>query len=191
MRDQEYFTSTPSLINVRDFPKLLRASSRGKAVQPDMHFRAKTDLERIFYAIRENEALIDEQEQIRTYEQIEKSARTAAGMPMSGTLQTFEAGKTTSTFNRSCSYSNSSKSKAHVAEVAKRLRAPLHNKTHFQAVLALVHKQSKSLAQPVTSKKQPGSLDIEDAFTRVHEQLKKMSTKELPAVEAPSSSRGL
>ena len=169
MKQQEFFSSTPSLISVRDFPKLLRTNYGflPEHVQPDMRFKAKTGLERVFDSIKENAAIIEESEGLDKYTEFEKTCPKEFGDNAS---RSFEGNKT-------CTTMNTTKCKVNMISAARKLRPTLHNKTHFQAVLALVHKQSKSLAQPKNRRPVAGSLEIEDAFSRVNEQLKKQEMR--------------
>jgi predicted transcriptional regulator len=173
---QEFFSSTPSLINVRDFPKLLRTGSKSKLNQPGMHFKAQTTLERVFDTIKGNEALIEEKDTIGTYKDLEK--KYGVKPPHDNTDISKSFGKTFS----SLSNSSSLKPTINMVEASRKLRSSLHNKTHFQAVLALVHKQSKSLAQPI-AKRQINSAELEEAFNRMQEKLGKIIEKKKSILE--------
>eukprot|EP01022_Parablepharisma_sp_SALTPOND_P018738 TRINITY_DN3104_c1_g1_i1.p1 TRINITY_DN3104_c1_g1~~TRINITY_DN3104_c1_g1_i1.p1 ORF type:complete len:1434 (+),score=144.12 TRINITY_DN3104_c1_g1_i1:11448-15749(+) len=126
----KFFTSEPSLINERDFPKLLRARLPEKEINPDMRFTAKNDIERVLDSVKANQAYVDASELT--------------------TLKSYDS-----------EFLVSRKSKDRKHEVAKKVRPKLHKKTHFQAVMALVNRQSKVLAKCFDTVKAGNDKDTE------------------------------
>ena len=128
----------------KDFPKLLRTGypSTGCA-QPWMHFTAQTGLERVFDAVKRNEVLIDQREgKIQSYTNFEKNSPK--------NWQT-DASSQPNSLNTTARY------KVNVLEASRNLRGILHNKTHFQAAMALVNRQSRSLLPPPNKKQATGT----------------------------------
>lgn len=77
----------------------------------------------------------------------------------------------------SISRSSPERKKVSVGEIAKQLKPEFHNKTHFQAVLALIHKSSKTLQKqgdvsPVANEKRGNTNDFEDGMESYEETMR-------------------
>ncbi len=117
MERHKYFFAEPSPICARDFPKLLRPRAPDKEIHQDMmHFTAKTEIERVMDAIRSNGVLIDETD-----------------------------GKDTAQMLKVKAHATKKEMRKTLCEAGRKLRPKLHQKTHFQAVMALVNRQSEVL----------------------------------------------
>ncbi len=168
-------------MHARDFPKLLRVAAASEFVQPEMHFKATTGLERVFDAVKENEALVESVEvPMKTFTQFENKVSHPS----------FAMGKTRYSF--ATMMNSTQRARVGIAEAARQLRSTLHNKTHFQAVIALVNRQSRSLAQK-SDKKQPATLTIEteDALARADERLNAVQRQHQQQQEQEERQRSL
>lgn len=115
---------------MKDFPKLLRTNypNHTNCNQPGMHFTAKNGLERVFDAVKQNEALYSESaDKFGTFSKFENK------LPKG-----WDSGTNINSLNSTMRY------KVNVVEAARKIRGDLHNKTHFQAVLSMLNRHSIS-----------------------------------------------
>ncbi len=109
-RNQEY-SSAPSLISERDFPNLLRPRDVSKEIQPGMHYKATSSVQRLAETLQNNASLVDPQ---TTLSLALRAPKASGGID---------------------------------GQEGKQRSPGSHSKTHFQAVIALVHKTSKTLVR--------------------------------------------
>lgn len=130
---QKCLTSTPCLISEKDFPNLLRPREFDKEIQHGMYYKANSEVERIVETLKANSRVGGiEKESIRNID---------------GLL----GGKTSS----NDSVQSISRRKLSPKTIAKNVFPDLHSKTHFQAVLSLVHNASKTLMPDVETYSKP------------------------------------
>eukprot|EP01022_Parablepharisma_sp_SALTPOND_P018383 TRINITY_DN29_c0_g2_i1.p2 TRINITY_DN29_c0_g2~~TRINITY_DN29_c0_g2_i1.p2 ORF type:complete len:453 (+),score=47.03 TRINITY_DN29_c0_g2_i1:2304-3662(+) len=149
---KDYITE-PSALCDRNFPSLLRKREPEKEIQPGMYYKSNTEVERLLESLQKNFGLANGKEDLKKLVELfgEKSIHS---------------------LSRS---SPEKKRKINLADIAKKLRPELHNKTHFRAVLALVHKSSKALIRsgevtPVAVNTQkPEPEDMEEALESFEE----------------------
>ncbi len=98
-----------------------------------MHFTAKTEIERVLDAVKANEVLVDETEGCGSKTVDAREPGPKEGDKTESRVETLHRIK---------------------CDARKKIRPELHHKTHFQAVLALVNRQSSVLFNAKTGKEE-------------------------------------